>query len=68
VAQAVADAARTGLEAEAAPDADAAPVVVVTASAVLPGGARFTRQAHVRLGPGTRGRGWQILTWRTAED
>lgn len=67
VAQAVADATRTGLDAEAAPEADAPQVVVVTATAVLPGGARFTRQAHVRLGPGTRGRGWQILTWRTVE-
>ncbi len=68
VAQAVADAARAGLDADAEPDADAASVVVVTAGAVLPGGARFTRRAHVRLGPGARGRGWQILTWRTAED
>lgn len=68
VAQAVVDAAGAGLDREGAPDTDAAPVVVVTAAATLPGGARFTRRAHVRLGPGTRGRGWQILTWRAAED
>jgi general secretion pathway protein K len=68
VAQAVTDAARAGLDAEGGTEAGAAPVVVVSATAALPGGARFTRRAHVRLGPGTRGRGWQILTWRSAED
>ena len=67
VAQALADAASSGQGTEVASEADAAPVVVVTASAALPGGIRFTRQAHVRLGPGARGRAWQILTWRAVE-
>ncbi len=67
VAQAMADAVGRGEDVEGAPEADAAPVVVVTASAVLPGGARFARQAHVRLGPSARGRAWQILTWRAVE-
>jgi general secretion pathway protein K len=43
----------------------AAPVVSITATSILPGGATFTRQAHVRLGTGTRGRSWQILTWNS---
>lgn len=48
-------------------DTEATPAVTITATALLPGGARFTRQAQVRLGPGGRGRSWQILTWRMAE-
>ncbi len=69
VAQALADAIGRGEDIEGASESetDAAPVVVVTAAAVLPGGARFTLHAHVRLGPGARGRGWQILTWRAIE-
>jgi hypothetical protein len=38
-------------------------VVAITAAVALPGGARFTRRAVVRLGPGGRGRGWQVLEW-----
>ncbi|MDO9712284.1 type II secretion system minor pseudopilin [Paracraurococcus lichenis] len=47
---------------------DSAPVVAITAAVTLPGGVRFVRQAHVRLGQGTRGRPWQILGWRAIGD
>jgi general secretion pathway protein K len=57
-----------GAEEDRQANTDAVPVVTITATALLPGGARFTRQAQVRLGPGGRGRGWQVLTWRMAED
>ena len=64
----VLQAMRTALGAEdLAADPDATPVVTITATALLPGGARFTRQAQVRLGSGGRSRGWQVLTWRMAE-
>jgi general secretion pathway protein K len=56
-----------GADDDLAADPDATPVVTITAIALLPGGARFVRQAQVRLGPGGRGRGWQVLTWRIAE-
>jgi general secretion pathway protein K len=57
-----------GTEEELAADPDAAEVVTVTAAVALPGGARFTRRAVVRLGPGGQGpegrnRGWQVLEW-----
>ena len=67
VAQALADAVGRAEDMEVASEVGAAPVVVVTATAVLPGGVRFVRQAHVRLGSGARGRTWQILTWRAME-
>lgn len=64
--------AEGGEEALAA-ELDATPVVTIAATAVLPGGARFTRLATVRLGPDGRGRdgrgrGWQVLGWDTPED
>ena len=57
-----------GAEEDLTADPDAAPVVTVTAAVALLGGARFTRRAVVRLGPGGRGtggqgRGWQVLEW-----
>jgi hypothetical protein len=63
VAQALADVDATG---QIAPtdQSSSTSVVFITATAILPGGTTFTRQAHVRLGAGTRGRVWQILTWR----
>ncbi len=67
VAQALADAVGRGEDIEVESEADTVPVVVITAAAALPGGARFTRQAHVRLGPGARRRAWQILSWRAVE-
>ncbi len=70
VARAMVDAADAGPDAESVGEFETAQgvVVVVTAAVALPGGARFTRQAHVRLGSGARGRGWQILTWRAVEE
>ncbi|WP_431267089.1 general secretion pathway protein GspK [Dankookia sp. P2] len=56
-----------GAEEELAADPDAAPVVAITAAVALPGGARFARRAVVRLGPGGRGRGWQVLEWGVPE-
>ena len=67
VAQALADAAGRGGDIEVEAESNTVPVVVITAAAALPGGARFTRQAHVRLGPGARRRAWQILSWRAVE-
>lgn len=58
----------SGSELEAAPDPGTAPTVLITAAVRLPDGAAFTRQAHVRLGPGAQGRAWRILTWQTAEE
>jgi general secretion pathway protein K len=55
--------AAQGGEEDLAADPDAAPVVAISAAVALPGGARFTRRAVVRLGPGGRGRGWQVLEW-----
>jgi general secretion pathway protein K len=62
-----------GAEEEQAADPETAEVVTVTAAVALPGGARFTRRAVVRLGPGGQGterrgpegrdRGWQVLEW-----
>lgn len=68
IAQAMRDADSVAWDAMAAPDSDAVPVVLITATAVLPHGTGFTRQAHVRLGPGLRGRVYQILTWRALTD
>ena len=64
VLRAMADAADVGQDAELDAEADPATVVLITAAVTLPGRARFTRQAHIRIGLGTRGRRWQVLTWR----
>ena len=54
-------------DAEFGGDTGGALVVAITVTASAAGGARFVRQAHVRLGAGTRGRPWQILDWRRLE-
>ena len=64
--------AAQGAEEELPADPDSTPVVTVTAAVALPGGARFTRRAVLRLGPGgrgpgPRGRGWQVLEWGVPE-
>lgn len=68
VMQALADALGPVGTPDGSLETEEAPVVVVTATATLPGGARFTRQAHLRLGTGKHGRPWQILTWGMGGD
>jgi general secretion pathway protein K len=67
VARAVADTTDAAVAAESSVGPAAATVVSITAVAVLPEGSSFVRHAHVRLGSGTRGRAWQILTWHAAD-
>lgn len=62
LAAALADSAGAGILYPAAPVA-APQVLRITAAAACADGSHFTRQAVVRLGAGSRGRPWQVLSW-----